>query len=103
MPQTERKQMLLYIHDTLISDTDVPATVKLLYGLLYRLKQDTGDNYCRLSARYLAQLLGLQRNSIPRAMKILSDKGYVRITEGASVKNRLQYIYEIVDVDSTPE
>lgn len=89
--------MLLYINNKLLKDESVASTVKLVYGLLYKLKQDTGDDFCRLSAREIAYELGVQRNSIPRAMKVLAEKGYVKITEGASVKNRLQYIYEILD------
>jgi len=89
--------MTLNIPDSVLKDQSLPSSAKLLYGLLLRLKNDTGDNMCRLSAQLLADGVGVERATVPRLVRVLETKGLLSVHEGLSVKNRLQYVYEVIE------
>lgn len=95
--------MILNIPDNVLKDQSLPSSAKLLYGLLLRLKNDTGDNMCRLSAQLLADGVGVERATVPRLVRVLETKGLLSVHEGLSVKNRLQYVYEIIEVKEETE
>ena len=89
--------MTLNIPDSVLKDQSLPSSAKLLYGLLLRLKNDTGDNMCRLSAQLLADGVGVERATVPRLVRVLETKGLLKVHEGLSMKNRLQYVYEVIE------
>ena len=95
--------MTLNIPDNVLKDQSLPSSAKLLYGLLLRLKNDTGDNMCRLSAQLLADGVGLERATVPRLVRVLETKGLLSVHEGLSMKNRLQYVYEVIEVKEETE
>lgn len=89
--------MILNIPDSILKDQSLPSSAKLLYGLLLRLKNDTGDHMCRLSAQALADGVGVERATVPRLVRVLETKVLLKVHEGLSVKNRLQYVYEVIE------
>ena len=95
--------MILNIPDNVLKDQSLPSSAKLLYGLLLRLKNDTGDNMCRLSAQLLADGVGVERATVPRLVRVLETKGLLSVHEGLSMKNRLQYVYEVIEVKEETE
>ena len=95
--------MTLNIPDSVLKDQSLPSSAKLLYGLLLRLKNDTGDNMCRLSAQLLADGVGVERATVPRLVRVLETNGLLKVHEGLSMKNRLQYVYEVIEVKEETE
>ena len=95
--------MILNITESVLTDQSLPSSAKILHGYLVRLKECTGDNLCRLSAQLLADGIGVERASIPRLVKVLEAKGLLKLHEGLSTKNRLQYIYEVIEGEEVNE
>lgn len=60
---------------TLISDTHVSSSAKLLYGLLVLLSHQEG--YCYANNTYLSDKLNLGTRAITRLLKELSDNNYI--------------------------
>ena len=87
--------MHINIPETVLKDSTLASSAKLIYGLVFEHK-DQADGICRLTSQQIANQLGLERTAIPRLVRVLEAQGLLKIHEGYSVKNRLQYSYEAV-------
>lgn len=87
--------MHINIPDTILQDNSLASSAKLIYGLVFETRNPS-DGICRLTSQQIADQLGLERTAIPRLVRVLEQKGLLKIHEGYSVKNRLQYSYEAV-------
>ena len=85
--------MHINIPDTILKDSTLASSAKLIYGLVLKSK-DQADGICRLTSQQIADQLGLERTAIPRLVRVLESQGLLKIHEGYSVKNRPQYSYE---------
>ncbi len=65
-------------------DGELPATAKLLYGLLDSWSRQKG--YCWASNATLGQYLNCSRISISRLVTLLADRGYIKV----EITNRTQ-------------
>ena len=61
---------------TILNDTELTATEKLLYGHISRLASSTG--YCYASNSYLTKLLEVSQSTVNRGIAKLLKKGYLK-------------------------
>ena len=89
--------MLLNIPNKVLTDASLASSAKIIYGFFLYSKDATNQSMCKLTSQQIADIVGLERTAIPRLVQILENKGLVKIHKTLSVKNRLQYAYEVVD------
>jgi len=74
-------------------DEKLSDKAKLIFCEIMAMTDTRG--YCWATNRYLAELLRVHKNSVPRLVKELADRGYVRteIIEGGSGANKERRIF----------
>lgn len=87
--------MHINIPDSILQDSTLASSAKLIYGLVVETKNPS-DGICRLTSQQIADQLGLERTAIPRLVRVLEAQGLLKVHTGLSGKNRPQYSYEAV-------
>lgn len=88
---------------TLVSDSNVSSSAKLLYGLLVLLTHQEG--YCYASNIYLSDKLDVGTRAITRLLKELSDNKYItmefrhKFIRKIFIVNEIYSPMELVDND----
>ena len=73
---TETKPMAyLSIPEELLRSTSIPCSAKLLYAVFKQQEVSTGETICTLTAAELAELIGVERATILRLVKLLEKEG----------------------------
>ena len=85
-------------------DKELTANAKLLYGEISALTHKEG--YCYASNNYFAELYSVTPQAISKWVKLLEDKGYVKIVylyNGLETKERRIYMQETVSQEPKKE
>lgn len=72
-------------------DRNLTNTAKLLYGEISSLAQ--GDGYCWATDKYFAELFLCSESTVSRAIRSLSDGGYIRIEKTSNIKGAERHIF----------
>ena len=72
-------------------DRQLTNTAKLLYAEISSLAQ--GDGYCWATDKYFAELFLCSESTVSRAIRSLSDGGYIRIEKTSNIKGSERHIF----------
>lgn len=95
--------MLINIPNRILTDVSLPSSAKIIYGFFLYSKSVTNQNTCRLTTQQIADIVGLERNSVTRLVQTLASRGLISIHTSLSIKNRPQYEYEVIETVRSTE
>lgn len=76
-------------------DRSLTQTAKLLYAEVSSLAQ--ADGYCWATDKYFAELLSCSESTVSRALRTLSQAGYIRIERSSNAAGTERHIYAGLD------
>ncbi len=74
----KEQETFVLIPESLMFDSEISSTAKILYGIIYSLASKNG--YCWATNKYLSKILKTSISTVSRSLKLLKDNGYISIS-----------------------
>lgn len=68
---------------------------KLAIAVVYKMQVDTGDT-CNLSAKDIAEMIGVEKMLVHRQMQLAQELGFIQIKTGTSEKGVPKYFFRMI-------
>lgn len=68
---------------------------KLAIAVVHRMQVDTGDT-CNLSAKDIADMIGVEKMLVHRQMQLAQELGFIQIKTGLSEKGVPKYFFQVI-------